>query len=120
MNDDDPGEGGEEYYGTQDAWVNGNGYGGNGYSSGGGYGYGYGYGGGGYGSSQYATTVQGPAAKTQLCYAFAHTGACRKGLHCRYAHGHHELVGFAFVHVSRISYRRWHQTVYLINAVPSV
>ena len=30
VNDDDPGEGSEEYYGTQDMWANGNGYGGSG------------------------------------------------------------------------------------------
>ena len=100
MNDDDPGEGSEEYYGTQDTWANGNGYGGAG--SGSGNGYGYGYGGGGYGGGQYTAPVHGPAYKTQLCYSYMNTGACPKGLHCKYAHGHHELVGSAPVPVTRI------------------
>jgi Zinc finger C-x8-C-x5-C-x3-H type (and similar) len=102
VNDDDPGEGSEEYYGTQDMWVNGNGYGGSGYSSGSGYAYGYGYGGGAYGGGgQYNAPLHGHAYKTQLCYSFTNTGACPKGPHCSYAHGHHELVGSALVPVTR-------------------
>jgi Zinc finger C-x8-C-x5-C-x3-H type (and similar) len=100
VNDDDLGEGSEEYYGTQDMWANGNGYGGSGsgYSSGNGYAYGYGYGGGAYGGGQYNAPLHGHAYKTQLCYSFMNTGACPKGPHCSYAHGHHELVRSALVH----------------------